>query len=197
MYFLIFMEESFNESHNFQNHLNSQNAITTKIRTECSDPRKNLLDYSIEKYGQQLVDDIRTLRRTLVLYLPLPIFWTLFSLPSSRWIFQAKYMNGDIGYYIIRPDQIPMLGSILLLVMIPLFDTVVYPVLRKFGIRRPLQKMVIGGVLTAISFVLTAIVQFQIEASPKNTVHMLWQLPQYFCLTAGEIMFQLIGNKIC
>ena len=85
-----------------------QNAITTKIREGHRNPRENLLDYSIDKYGEQLVGDIRTLLRILVLYLPLPIFWTLFEQRGSRWTFQAKQMNGDIGFFTIQPDQIQM-----------------------------------------------------------------------------------------
>lgn len=152
-----------------------------------------MLDYSIDKYGDQLVEDIRILLRILVLYLPLPIFWTLFEQRGSRWTFQAKQMNGNIGFYTIQPDQIQMMNPLLVLIMIPLFESVVYPGLKRFGLRRPLQKMVIGGVLAALSFVIAGIIQFRIETSPKNTVHILWQLPQYFVLTAGEILFCPVG----
>lgn len=148
----------------------------------------------MDKYGEELVGDIRTLLRLFILYLPIPIFWTLQSQSGSRWTFQARQMNGDIGFYHLKPDQMQMLNSILLLVMLPLFEAVVYPFLRRFGLRWPLQKMVVGGFLAAISFVLAGILQFQIEATPKNTIHMLWQLPQHVMLIVGEIMLALIGN---
>lgn len=170
-----------------------QHAIATKFREGRRNPRKNLLDYSIDKYGEQLVEDVRTLLGLLILYLPLPIFWTLFEQRGSRWTFQAKEMSGDIGFMVIKPDQIQMVNPLLVLIMIPLFEGVIYPLLRPFGLRRPLQKMVIGGILAAISFVLAGIVQFQIEASPKNTIHILWQVPQYVVLTAGEILFSPVG----
>lgn len=103
-------------------------------------------------------------------------------------------MNGDIGFYHLKPDQIQMVGSPFALILIPLFETVIYPILRPIGLRRPLQKMTIGGILSAMSFVLAGMLQFHIEASPKNTVHMFWQLPQHFLLAIGEIMVQVIGN---
>lgn len=171
-----------------------QHAIKTKFREGRQNPRKNLLDYSVDKFGQQLVDDIRSLRRILILYLPVPIYWTLFAQSGSRWVFQAKRMNGDIGFYHLKPDQMGMVGAILLLIFVPLFEIAVYPVLKRFGVRRPLQKMLIGGFLTAVSFAIAGIVQLQIEASPINTVHILWQMPQYFALIFGEIMLALIGN---
>lgn len=44
-----------------------------------------------------------------MLYAPMPIFWALFDQTGSRWTFQADKMNGDIGFYTIKPDQIQML----------------------------------------------------------------------------------------
>lgn len=68
--------------------------------------------------------------------------------------------------------------------------------MRRCGLRRPLQKMTIGGTLLAISFVFAGILQFKIDASPKASVHMLWQLPQYVALTVADIMFALIGKEM-
>lgn len=157
-------------------------------------PRANLLDYSIDKYGVELVNDIRSLLRLLVLLLPLPIFWTLFSQQGSRWTFQAKQMNGDLGFYHLKPDQVQLLEPLLILILIPLFETVFYPILSRFGLRRPLQKMVAGGILMAIAFIIAGVVQFRIDAAPENTVHMLWQLPQYTAQTAAEILFSPVGE---
>lgn len=171
-----------------------QNAITTKFREGRCSPRKNLLDYSINEYGEQLVNEVRTLLRILVLFIPLPIYWTLNAQSGSRWTFQAKQMNGDIGFYTMKADQIQMVGSPFVLILIPLYETVVYPFLRRFGIRRPLQKMTIGGILSAVSFVYAGLLQLHIEASPENTVHMFWQLPQHFVLATGEVMVQVIGT---
>lgn len=156
-------------------------------------PRKNLLDYSIEKYGDQLVQDTRILLNILVLYLPLPIFWSLFDQVGSRWTFQADRMNGDIGFYTIKPDQISMINPFLVMGLIPFFEICVYPLLSRIGIGRPLQKMVLGGILTAISFVISAMVEFKIEASPPNSISMLWLIPQYVIITIAEVMFNVTG----
>lgn len=170
-----------------------QNAIKTRMKDGRAKPRKRLLDYSIDKYGAELVNETRRLSKLIVLYLPLPFFWALFEQQGSRWTFQASKMNGDIGFYTIQPDQMQMINSLFILVLIPFFDVVVYPLLSKIGIRRPLQKMAIGGVLAAVSFLLSASVQFKIESSPDNTVNMLWLVPQYIVLTMGEVMFSIPG----
>lgn len=150
-----------------------------------------LLDYSIDKYGEDLVDKTRQLINITVLFSPFILFFALFEQQSSRWIFQASKMNGDIGFYVIPSDQIQITNGILILLFIPIFDTVIYPLLSKIGIRRPLQKMSIGGIFMCISCLFSALVQFKIESSVENSVSMLWLMPQYFAITFGEIMFSI------
>ncbi|XP_055307185.1 peptide transporter family 1-like [Sitodiplosis mosellana] len=168
-------------------------AIATKRREGKLSPRENLLDYSTEKYGAQLVNDIRAVTNILLLYLPLPIFWTVYNQKGSRWIFQGAKMNGDIGFYVIKPDQMLMVNPLLVLTLVPVFETVIYPMLNKIGIRRPLQKMTIGGILLAISFFLSAIIEFSIESSSEKSISILWQIPQFVILTIGEILFAVTG----
>lgn len=63
------------------------------MREKHVNPRKNLLDYSVDKYGAELVSDIRRLSRILVLYLPLPLFWTLYDQKGSRWTIQVRFFS--------------------------------------------------------------------------------------------------------
>ena len=32
-----------------------------------------------------------------------------------------------------------------------------------------------------------------IEVTPYSSIHMMWLLPQYFIITAGEVMFSVTG----
>lgn len=171
----------------------TQNAISTKIRERKTNPRENLLDYSVDEYGPELVNDIRILSKILILYLPLPFFWSLFDQQGSRWTYQAKRMNGDLGFYEIKPDQMQMVNPLLILAFIPLFDSLIYPLLSRIGLRRPLQKLTLGGILAGIAFLLSALVQFQIESSAANSINMLWLVPQYVVMTMGEVMFSVTG----
>lgn len=80
------------KAHVLTNVLLFQNAFTTKMREKNVNPRKNFLDYSIDKYGSELVGDVRRLSRILVLYLPLPLFWTLYDQKGSRWTIQVSFI---------------------------------------------------------------------------------------------------------
>lgn len=129
----------------------------------------------------------------LMLYLPLPVFWSLFEQQGSRWTFQAERMNPDIGFYVIPSEQMQFFNAFLILTFIPLFDCYVYPLLSKIGIQRPLQKITLGGFLAAFAFLLTATVEWYIATSPPRSVCIFWQLPQYVVMTAAEVMFSITG----
>lgn len=62
-----------------------------------------------------------------------------------------------------------MVNPLLILIFIPLFQTVLYPALEKCNIlKKPLQRLVCGGVLAAISFIVSAGIWLAIEA--KNPI---------------------------
>lgn len=107
--------------------------------------------------------------RVLFLYLPLPIFWSLFDQTGSRWTLQAIRMNGQLGGWTIKPDQIQVINPLLIILMIPVYEYVFYPIFRKIGITRPLQRMTVGGVLAGIAFLIVGFIQIAIESeSPSD-----------------------------
>lgn len=126
-------------------------------------PRQHWLDYAEEKYGRKLVRETKILLKILVLYVPLPLFWALFDQQGSRWTVQATRMSGDTGFYNIKPDQMQTINPFLILLFIPLYDSVFYPLLAKIGITRPLQKLTAGGMLAAISFGISGFVELELE----------------------------------
>lgn len=78
-------------------------AVTEK--TKSKDKKDHWLDYAADKHGTKLVEDIKATLKVLVLYIPLPVFWALYDQQGSAWTFQAKRMDGYIGFYTILPDQ--------------------------------------------------------------------------------------------
>ncbi|XP_016980154.1 peptide transporter family 1 [Drosophila rhopaloa] len=138
-------------------------ALTTKCKEKKTNPREHWLDYADAKYDRQLIDDVKVLMRVLFLYLPLPVFWALFDQQGSRWTFQATRMDGDMGSWDIKPDQLQVLNPLLILLFIPLYDVAFYPVLSLVGIRRPLQKLTMGGILAGIAFIISGVVELNLE----------------------------------
>lgn len=137
--------------------------IRGKMKHGKTNPKPHWLDHATDRFGIRLVDETKILLNILVLYLPLPIFWTLFDQQGSRWTFQATRMDGDIGFYEIKPDQAQVMNPILILAFIPLYEVLFYPILNLIGIRRPLQKLALGGILAGAAFFISFFLEMQIN----------------------------------
>ncbi|XP_017962881.2 peptide transporter family 1 [Drosophila navojoa] len=155
------------------------NAFTGWRQNRHEDPQPHFLDYAVPHVGPQMVQDTKCLIKVLLLYVPFPAFWALSDQQGSRWTFQATHMDGDVLGYHIKPDQMQVINPLLILAFIPLFDFVVYPLLARFGIKRPLQKLGLGLLCASIGFFLSATVELHLErmepkAAPKfpDVVHL-------------------------
>lgn len=73
-------------------------------------------------------------------------------------------MDGNIGLFTVKPDQMQVINPLLILLFIPLYDVLFYPLLNKIGIRRPLQKLTLGGILAGVAFLISGIVELQLES---------------------------------
>ena len=72
-------------------------------------------------------------------------------------------MDGDLGWFTIKPDQMQVVNPLLILTFIPLYELLFYPLLSLIGIRRPLQKMALGGIFAGIAFLCSMLVEITIE----------------------------------
>lgn len=71
---------------------------------------------------------------------------------GSRWTFQAAAMDGDLGVFRVKPDQMQMVMPILVLLLLNLWNWLVQPMLDRCGVRLQM-KFVMGGILVAAAFV--------------------------------------------
>lgn len=76
-------------------------------------------------------------------------------------------MNGSLGWLgSIKPEQIQIVNPFLILLLIPLFETAIYPALMKCNLlTRPLQKMSAGGLLTAGAFIISGLLELKLQVS--------------------------------
>ncbi|XP_026768390.2 solute carrier family 15 member 1 [Pangasianodon hypophthalmus] len=141
-------------------------AIKNRFRHRSSKypKREHWLDWADEKYDKLLIAQIKMVLKVLFLYIPLPMFWTLFDQKGSRWTLQATTMDGTFGTLVLQPDQMQTVNPILILTLVPIMDRVVYPLIRKCGFNfTPLKRMTVGMFLAAMAFVSAALVQIQID----------------------------------
>ncbi|GAB5369883.1 hypothetical protein AAMO2058_001444900 [Amorphochlora amoebiformis] len=148
------------------------------------------------KYGKREAEEVKQVLKVIVLMSPLPLFWCLFDQQSSTWVIQASQMDTSIGAWKILPDQMQMVNALLILIFLPMFDRVVYPMMTYFGYPlRPISKMILGMAIAGIAYLAAAGVQMGIDTCPPgdHCVHILWQMPQYVLITAAEILVSVTG----
>ncbi|EDQ86916.1 uncharacterized protein MONBRDRAFT_27711 [Monosiga brevicollis MX1] len=141
--------------------------LRTKLRgTPNGIQYSHWLEPAEKRFGQAFIREVRVVLGVFVLFTPAPIFWALFDQQGSRWTLQAEQMKtfsmGALGEF--RPDMMQALGPLLVMLMIPLFERGVYPLLALLRIRlTPLQRMGYGMILCALSFVISGLVQGAID----------------------------------
>ncbi|XP_037096164.1 solute carrier family 15 member 2 [Syngnathus acus] len=132
-------------------------------RSKYESSRGHWLDWAEDKYSKRLIMEIKMVLRVLVLYIPLPMFWALFDQQGSRWTLQATRMNMSFGAFSIKPDQMQTLNAMLILVFVPLFDLLIYPLVSLCRINvTPLRKMATGMIFAALAFGAAALVEIHV-----------------------------------
>lgn len=163
-----------------------QSGLRQKFSQQKKNPQDHWLDCAEETHGLKLVMETKKVLGILKLYISLPLFWALIGQVNSRWVFQASKMNGDVfGWYTIKPDQMVITTTLLVIVLIPLFEGAIYPLIARIGIKTPLHKIAVAFVCSAVAFCMAAFVESKIE---KSYIHMVWLLPQYIVMAAAETL---------
>ncbi|KFW73693.1 Solute carrier family 15 member 1, partial [Pygoscelis adeliae] len=141
-------------------------AIKNRFRHRSKEfpKREHWLDWASEKYDKRLIAQTKMVLKVLFLYIPLPMFWALFDQQGSRWTLQATTMDGNFVAIQIQPDQMQTVNPILIILMVPVVDALVYPLIKKCKINfTPLRKITVGMFLASLAFVAAALVQVQID----------------------------------
>jgi proton-dependent oligopeptide transporter, POT family len=143
---------------------------------------------------QQQMDDAAQLVRVLPILAMFPIYWCLYDQQGSVWTLQATRMDLPFG---IQAEQLNMVNPVQIMLLIPLFDRVIYPFLEKRSWNiSPLRRMSWGMLLTAVAFSISGLVESAIQRNevgglPK--VNVGFQLPQITILAVGEILLSVTG----
>uniref|UniRef100_A0A3Q4I908 Solute carrier family 15 member 1 n=1 Tax=Neolamprologus brichardi TaxID=32507 RepID=A0A3Q4I908_NEOBR len=162
-------------------------AVKNRFRHRSSQypKREHWMDWAEEKYNKLLIAQVKMALKVLFLYIPLPMFWALFDQQGSRWTFQATTMNGNFGAITIQPDQMQTVNPILILILVPVMDTLIYPLISKCFNFTPLRRITVGMFLAALAFVAAALLQIQIDET----------LPDFPSSTESQVKFINMVNR--
>jgi POT family proton-dependent oligopeptide transporter len=137
-------------------------------------------------------EGLSVLFRLALVYVFVAIFWALWDQSSGgEWTLQATKLDLNVFGFHVLPEQVQIMNPILILILVPIFNYGLYPLIDRVFPLTPLRKIGIGLFLTALSFIVLWWIQLQVDGGAKPNI--LWQLPAYVLLTAGEVMVSITG----
>ena len=149
---------------------------------------------------------VEEIKRALVacqVFVFFPIYWVVYSQMLNNFISQA----GTMELHGIPNDIMQNIDPLTIIIFIPIFDRLIYPLLRRFGIRfKPITRITWGFFFGALAMAYAAIVQHIIYISPPcynapsaksceagNHVHVALQTPAYLFIGISEIFASITG----
>ena len=154
------------------------------------------LDRARGIHPQEAVDGVRAVLRILIVFALVTPFWSLFDQKASTWIVQANAMTTQVNIlgwtFDVIPAQMQALNPLLVMILIPVNNLLLFPMLRKLGIEpSPLRRMTAGIVLSAAAWIVVGNLQVALDAG--DPVSIAWQIAPYALLTLGEVLVSATG----
>jgi POT family proton-dependent oligopeptide transporter len=135
------------------------------------------------------IDGVRGVLRVLVVFALVTPFWSLFDQKASTWVLQGAEMTKPAWFH---EAQMQALNPLLVLILIPFNNAVVFPLMRRLGIEpTALRRMGAGIALAALAWVAAGGLQLALDGG--NAVSIAWQILPYALLTLGEVLVSATG----
>lgn len=139
-------------------------------------------------------EGIRAIVNLAIIYSFVAMFWSLFEQTATSWIDQGQKMEPLVLFGLpVEPAQMQALNPILVMIFIPLFNYVVYPLMGTFITLTPLRKMSIGLFITAASFATSAWIETELQTG--RSMNLAWQAVPYLVLTISEIFVSITAYE--
>jgi POT family proton-dependent oligopeptide transporter len=150
------------------------------------------LDQARAMHPADAVEGVRAVLRVLVIFGLVTPFWSLFDQKASTWILQARAMDLPGWSWLTSASQMQALNPLLVVLLIPFNNMVLYPFLARRGIVfPPLRRMTFGIVLSGISWVVVGGFQLALDGGAQLSI--IWQVLPYIILTLAEVFVSATG----
>jgi POT family proton-dependent oligopeptide transporter len=139
------------------------------------------------------VDSVRAVLRILIVFALTTPFWSLFDQKASTWVIQGKAMDVPHALWwwpswlVKEAGQMQALNPLLIMLLIPFNNVVLYPALRKLGLEpTALRRMGWGIVFSGVAWVIAGLIQLKIDSGAQTSLAL--QTWPYLLLTFGEVL---------
>jgi POT family proton-dependent oligopeptide transporter len=124
-----------------------------------------------------------------IIFVFVAVFWALFDQTGSSWVLQAEDLDRHWLGINWLPSQIQAINPIMIVILVPIFGFVIYPLIDKVFKLTPLRKVSIGLFVMVVGFSIVAVVQQWIDQGQQPSIG--WQLFAYVILTSSEVMVSI------
>jgi proton-dependent oligopeptide transporter, POT family len=149
-------------------------------------------------HPEAAVEGVRAVLRILIVFALVTPFWSLFDQKASTWILQgnAMVMPHDSWWWpswlVQEPAQMQALNPLLVMLLIPFNNIVLYPLLRRMGVEvTALRRMGFGIAFSGLAWVAAGLIQMSIDGGSPTSI--AWQVLPYVLLTFGEVLVSATG----
>jgi POT family proton-dependent oligopeptide transporter len=135
------------------------------------------------------VDGARNVLRVLVIFALTTPFFSLFDQKASTWVVQGGEMTMPSWFV---PAQMQALNPLLVMLLIPFNNFVLYPLLRRLGYEpTALRRMTAGIAFSGLAWIVVGGLQMVIDGGDPLSI--VWQVLPYALLTFGEVLVSATG----
>ena len=156
------------------------------------------LDLARGVHPDVAIEGARAVLRILIVFALVTPFWSLFDQKASTWILQGRemVMPHDQWWWpswlVREPAQMQALNPILVMLLIPFNNIVLFPLVRRMGIEvTALRRMGVGIAFAGLAWVVAGWLQLSIDGG--DPVSIAWQVLPYALLTLGEVLVSATG----
>ncbi|KAJ1719300.1 hypothetical protein LPJ61_006335 [Coemansia biformis] len=171
--------------------------------------QKHWLDGALGAEGQEWNDEfVIGLQRSLSackVFLFYPFYWALYGNMSDNFINQGMTMKRPDW---LSVDQLNLVNSLVLIIAIPLFDNLIFPLFRRMGLRMgPIARITTGFVIVVCGFIYVTVLQKiiytkgpyydftgpNVPVGAVNDISVWYQIVPYAAVGISEIFASVTG----
>ncbi|KAG0041546.1 hypothetical protein BGZ83_001662 [Gryganskiella cystojenkinii] len=169
------------------------------------------------EWDLKFVADLEVTYHACKVFMVYPLYWALYNNMNDNFVSMGINMNRPNW---IKPESLSFVNSAVIVIFIPILDTIVFPMLRKAGYRLgPINRIIIGFCIVSFCFVYVTVLQHFLYKSgpyydftgkdpndPNHTIVIpeliedrinnltIWaQLPAYLLIGISEIFSSATG----
>ena len=144
------------------------------------------------------IEGVRSVLRILIVFALVTPFWSLFDQKASTWVLQGQAMHIPHeawwwpSWLVVTAGQMQALNPIMVMLLIPFNNLVLYPLLRRMGYEpTALRRMGFGIAFSGLAWIVAGVIQLWLDGG--DPVTLAWQILPYLLLTFGEVLVSATG----